>query len=275
MLKKISLISISILLVGCGLLPGMQNLETRNMRKMVVPERVRVQPTLITITPSLIADQRISTYYYHIAPSDILAIHILGHPEFDFLMSPTNVTSVNSLSGPTGQRSGYWVNPNGQIHFPLVGYVLVAGKTTDRVRAELTKKLKKYVPNPQVDVQVSQYRGQKVYVIGEVMRPGMLPINDEQLTIASALAYSGGINPESANPAFIYVIRGNYTQPFIFWLNMETPDRMLLAERFSLKPHDILYVSSAPLARWNRFLSQLLPAVQPALIAQAAIGSTV
>lgn len=274
MLKKISVISASVLLTSCGLLPGMQNLETRHMRKLVVQENIQVKPTLIPITPSLLANQRISTYYYHVAPSDVLAINIWGHPEFDFLVNPVSTISTNNgTSGAIGQQSGYLVNPKGQIYFPLVGYITVAGKTTDKIRVELTKKLKKYVPSPQINVRVSQYRGQKVYVLGEVMKPGFLPINDEQLTIADALALSGGgINLETANPTFIYVIRGDYTQPMIFWLNAKTPDRMLLAERFSLQPKDILYVSTAPLTRWNRFLSQLLPSLQPVLITQAVVS---
>ena len=273
MLKRIGLLSATIMLTNCGLLPGMQNLETGQMRKSIVPEKIHVQPTLIPITPSLIADQRVSTYYYHVAPPDMLSINVWEHPEFDFLVSPmSTITTTNGASGTTGQQSGYLVNPKGQIYFPLVGYITVGGKTTDKIRAELTKKLQKYVPNPQIYVRVSQYRGQKVYVLGEVMKPGLLSINDEQLTIADALALSGGINPDTANPTFIYVIRGDYTKPLIFWLNAKTPDKMLIAERFSLKPKDILYVSSAPLTRWNRFLSLLLPSLQPVLITQAVVS---
>ncbi|MDP3705988.1 MAG: polysaccharide biosynthesis/export family protein [Legionellaceae bacterium] len=276
MLKKISLLSLlstAIMLTSCGLLPGMQNLETGQMRKSIVPEKIHVQPTLIPITPSLIADQRVSRYYYHVAPPDVLSINVWEHPEFDFLVSPiSTITTTNGASGTTGQQSGYLVNPNGQIYFPLVGYITVGGKTTDKIREELTSKLQKYVPNPQIYVRVSQYRGQKVYVLGEVTRPGLLPINDEQLTIADALAISGGINLETANPTYIYVIRGDYTKPLIFWLNAKTPDKMLIAERFSLKPKDILYVSSAPLTRWNRFLSLLIPSLQPVLITQAIVA---
>ena len=73
---------------------------------------------------------------------------------------------------------------------------------------------------------------------------------------------SGWLNADSANPRAIYVIRGEYTQPNIFWLDAKTPDRLLLAERFSLQPQDILYVSSAPIVSVNRTLAQLLPVVQ-------------
>ena len=231
MLKKIGVIGTAAVICSCSIMPGMQNLDTVKMRKLVVPERIEVHPTLIPITPSLIADQRVSTYFYRVAPG------AAGH-------------------------GGYLVNSSGKIYFPLVGSIHVAGKTVDELRVIITKRLKKYVPNPQINVRVSDFRGQKVYVLGEVEKVGYLPINDQQLTIADALALSGWLDPKTADPRYIYIIRGNYTAPQIFWLDVKTPDRLLLAERFSLQPRDILYVSSAPIARLNRVLDQLLPIVQ-------------
>lgn len=229
------------------------------MRRQVVPERIEVHPTLIPITPSLIADQRVSTYFYHVAPADVLHITVWEHPEFSLGESAGGGGS--GAQGSSGQ-SGYLVNSSGRIYFPLIGYVDVADKTVDMIRADITARLKKYVPNPQINVRVADFRGQKVYVLGEVSKVGFLPINDQQLTIADALALSGWLDPQAADPRYIYIIRGNFTSPQIFWLDAKTPDRLLLAERFSLQPRDILFVSSAPATRWNRVLNQLLPTVQ-------------
>lgn len=261
MLKMIGAISTTVALCSCSIMPGMQNLDTAQMRKFVVPERVEVHPTLIPITPSLIADQRVSTYFYRVAPADVLHINVWEHPEFNLIDTLPNVTTAPGVHGAAGQV-GYLVNSSGRIYFPLIGYVDVAEKTVDQIRADITVRLKKYVPNPQISVRVADFRGQKIYVLGEVSKTGFLPINDQQLTIADALALSGWIDPAAADPRYIYVIRGNFTCPQIFWLDAKTPDRLLLAERFSLQPRDILYVSSAPATRWNRVLNQLLPTVQ-------------
>ena len=107
----------------------------------------------------------------------------------------------------------------------------------------------------------------------EVMKPGFLPINDQPLTISDSLALTGGINPDSADPRYIYVIRGNYIEPLIYWLDAKTPDGLLLAERFSLQPRDILYVSSAPATRWNRALNQLLPTIQTIWYTKSIVNS--
>ncbi len=261
MFKKISAIGTTLVLCSCSLMPGMQNLDTVKMRKLVVPERIEVHPTLTPITPSLIADQRVSTYFYHVAPADVLHINVWEHPEFSVGDGMLGTGVVSGGYGAAGQ-GGYLVNSSGKIYFPLVGYIHVAGKTVDELREMITRRLKKYVPNPQINVRVSDFRGQKVYVLGEVEKVGFLPINDQQLTIADALALSGWLDSKTADPRYIYIIRGNYTSPQIFWLDAKTPDRLLLAERFSLQPRDILYVSSAPVTRMNRVLDQLLPIVQ-------------
>jgi len=231
MLKVLAVIIASILLSSCGPLPGMGNLNTAQMG-IVALQKIPSKGTLIPITSALIASESHSTYTYHVKPFDVLLVEIWRHPEFHFSGQP------------------YVVGTNGQIVFPLIGHVLVADKTVEEIRTILTTRLKPYVVDPQVLVSVSNYRGQKIYVLGEVINPGILPIQDQPLTIADALALSGGMNPNKADARFIYVIRGSDTQKLIFWLNATTPDRMLLAEGFRLQSQDILYVSSTP---WTRF----------------------
>jgi polysaccharide export outer membrane protein len=271
MLREIGTIGTSVALCSCSILPGMQNLNTSQMRKVIVPERIEVHPTLIPITPSLIADQKVSTYFYKVAPADVLQVTVLEHPEFLMEAHLTSSPNATIQYGAAG-GSGYLVNSTGRIYFPMVGYIHVAGKTVDEIRDYITLRLKKFVPNPQVNVRVSDFRGQKVYILGEVAKTGFLPINDQPLTIADALALSGWINPTSADPRFIYVIRGDYTCPQIFWLDAKTPDRLLLAERFSLQPRDILYVSSAPITNLNRALNQFLPIVQSVWFTKSIIN---
>ncbi len=269
MLKKITLASSILLLSGCGtspmnLLPGMQNLDTYKMRRYVKKERVKVQPVLIPITPTLIADQRVNTYFYRVASSDVLNIDVWGHSEFTF--GAQGGTTQVAAGG-----AGYLVDPNGRIYFPLIGYVHVAGQTVDEIRVTVTKRLAKYIPNPQINVRVTDFRGQKVYVLGEVNLKGFLPINDQQMTIADALSLSGWIDSKAADPSNIYVIRGDYTRPEIFWLDAKTPDKLLLAEHFSLQPYDVLYVSAAPITQINRVMDQILSLVQTVWFTQSVI----
>lgn len=256
-------------LAGCGL-PGMHNLDTSRMKTVAVPDKQEIRPILIPVTRQLLSQEKIRRYHYKIAPADVLSIHVWQHPEFDFLEKFNSTSTTPGVQGAAG-NAGYLVNSNGDIYFPLIGYQHVAGKTMETVRHNITHHLKNYVKNPQVNVRVVDYRGQKVYILGEVMKPGFLPITDQPLTVADALTLSGSPDPAAADPRYIFVIRGSIMNPKIFWLDLKTPDRMLLAERFSLQPKDILYVSSAPATRWNRMLNQLLPTVQTIWYTQAIV----
>src|SRR3990167_9342577 len=98
-----------------------------------------------------------------------------------------------------------------------------------------------------------------MYVLGEVNGPGMQPITDRPLTLMEAISAAGGIKTSSADPTHIYLVRGAYQQPDVFWLNAQSPQALLIAERFPLQENDIVYVSAASLNSWNAFVGQVLP----------------
>jgi len=98
----------------------------------------------------------------------------------------------------------------------------------------------------------------KVYLLGEIRSPGTYRIEKGRLTLAEALSDAGNINMGLANPYQIFVVRGGPT-PEIFHLSAKEPDALLLAEGFPLQRRDIVYVDTADLARWNKFISNLLP----------------
>jgi polysaccharide export outer membrane protein len=107
-------------------------------------------------------------------------------------------------------------------------------------------------------VNVPDNRAHKVFVMGEVRRAGSLPISRAGMTLADALSDAGNIDMATANPYHIFVVRGGPT-PEIFHLSAREPDTFLLADRFPLQPRDIVYVDTADLVRWNKFVSNLLP----------------
>ena len=269
MLTRLSLVGFIVLLCSCGMMPGMDNPNPSSMRTYNAPGGVEVRPTLIPITPSLIADQKISTYDYRVARADVLHITVWQHPEFS-IESPAAISNTPGTQGAAG-LPGYLVNAKGDLYFPMIGYIHVEHKTVDHIREDISQRLKKYVPNPQVNVRVADFRGHKIYVLGEVEKVGFLPLTDQRLSLADALSLSGWLDPDTADPRYIYIIRGNFTHPRIYWLNAQTPDKLLLAEHFSMQPKDVLYVSSAPAARWNRSLNQLLPTIQAIWYTQAVV----
>ncbi|BBA36232.1 putative polysaccharide export protein Wza [Methylocaldum marinum] len=99
----------------------------------------------------------------------------------------------------------------------------------------------------------------KVFVTGEVGRQQALQIHKGRMTLAQALSESNGVDFNTSNAEEIYVIRAGQARPEIFQLNGESPDAMILAEQFSLQPHDVVFVGTAGVTQWSRVLNQLLP----------------
>jgi polysaccharide export outer membrane protein len=108
-------------------------------------------------------------------------------------------------------------------------------------------------------INVPDRKQNKVFVTGEVGKQSTLQIHKGKLTLAEALEEANGINFETSNPEDIYVIRGAQAKPEIFQLNAKSPDALILADRFQLQPHDVVYVGTAGITRWSRSANQLIP----------------
>lgn len=111
-------------------------------------------------------------------------------------------------------------------------------------------------------VQVPDNSFDQVHLIGEVKTPGNYPLDNGQLNLAQALGDAGGLDLTTANASRIFIFRGAYDKPQIFWLNAHSPEAMLLATQFELQPQDVVYVATAGISTWNRIISQILPTVQ-------------
>lgn len=110
---------------------------------------------------------------YVIGPSDILRITVWKNPEL----------SVDQVP----------VRPDGRISAPLVNDAQAAGLTTDQLKEALTQKLNEYVTAPEVTVVVLQINSRKVFVLGEVLRPGPVPLTQD-MRVLDALSVAGGFS---------------------------------------------------------------------------------
>jgi polysaccharide export outer membrane protein len=111
-------------------------------------------------------------------------------------------------------------------------------------------------------VNVGDRNRNRVFVLGEVKRQQAKVMTQGRMTLAEALGESEWFDLSTANAAKIYVLRGNYSAPSVFHLDAESPDALLLATQFPLKPRDVVYVSTYDLTRWNRVMTQILPTIQ-------------
>lgn len=341
------------MLVGCSSsAPGMQlntYLTQDSQANMSVLPSVQVIPItpividynnkMIEVNDRSIApithDKLQENYEYRVGPQDVLSVIVWDHPE---LNNPTQSTA-------TYEQLGFLVNHSGDIYYPYIGKVHVAGMTVAQIRAILVRKLATYVINPSINVRIITYnskfvnvigevskpskltitntpltilqainqaggatsygdlkhvilrRGQniyelnltatkadssitnllvedgdiinvpnydnyKIFVLGEVVRPGSIIINQSNMSLNDAINEAGSINLTTSNPEWIFVFRREKAKVVAYRLNARSPDMLILANEFLMQPKDIVYVSTYKLTNWNRIISQLLPTTQ-------------
>lgn len=126
-------------------------------------------------------------YVYQVGVGDILNITVWDHPQ---LTAP-----AGTFRSPA--ETGFWVQPTGNIFYPLIGLIQVEGKNVEQIRELITQKLSSLIRSPQVDVNVASFLSQRAYITGEVKNPGNIPITNIPLTLIDAVNKSGGLNPDA------------------------------------------------------------------------------
>lgn len=201
--KKLLIVLMPLILSGCAYAPGMTMApSTAPAWSGDTPPPATPEAEFVRITPELVASQRearqqaaasaqlptadMQTYQpYRIGPRDILTVTVWEHPELTIPAGEFRSADV----------SGQVVDENGNLYYPYIGTLQVAGMTPAELREVLTQRISKYINNPQLDVRVAAYRSKRVHVVGEVRQPGIQPVNDVPLTVAEAIDRSGGVTP--------------------------------------------------------------------------------
>lgn len=121
-----------------------------------------------------------------------------------YIVNPGDLLDISVWKEEELQRE-VRVLPDGTISFPLAGHVDVRGKTVGEVQAIILRRIKPYIPDAAVTVAVREAAGNKVFVLGQVQRPGEYMMN-QRVSIMQALSMAGGLTP-FAGESRIRVIR--------------------------------------------------------------------
>jgi len=98
------------------------------------------------------------------------------------------------------------VRPDGKFTFPLAGEIVAAGRTVTQIQTDITSRLQKFIPEPVVTAAITALEGNRVYVIGQVNKPGSYVMNP-RLNVLQALSMAGGMTA-FAGTNDIIVLRG-------------------------------------------------------------------
>ena len=134
---------------------------------------------------------------YIMCPGDVLQVVVYGHED------------LSTMAGNT-QNSPYVVRPDGKVSFPLIGDVETTGKTVTQFRQEITNRFSKYLIEPQITVNVVKLGTTRVYVLGEIKKPGLYELEKSHRVI-DALSQAGGFTEKAAKKN-VFLVRAGSTE---------------------------------------------------------------
>lgn len=172
-----------------------------------------------------------------IRPDDELAIGILSaSPEQSSLF-----TAVQNAAGTAGGSSGsasHRVDENGNIQLYKLGNISVTGLTAPALQEKLQEALSLYLKDPVVRVR---FENQRIIVLGEVARPGVVPMPAGQMTLLEALGHSGDLTV-FGTPDNILVIRRSESGKVFVRLSL-LDHAVFSSPFFQLQSEDVVYVA--------------------------------
>ncbi len=121
-----------------------------------------------------------------------------------YLLNPGDQLDISVWNEETLQKT-ITVLPDGMISFPLVGHLQAAGKSAAEVEEVIGVKLDTFIADPEVNVTVTSTKGNVVYVVGKVLKPGPVAML-QSTSVMQALAMAGGLNEFAAGNS-IKIIR--------------------------------------------------------------------
>lgn len=184
------------------------------------------------------------SFDYLVGQGDVLQIKVWRHPDLDL---------------------DVLVRPDCQISVPIANEIPVCNETIPRVREKITRGLSHILRDPQVTVNVVRFKSQKVFVLGEVIRPGLYSIVGSS-TLIDALAMAQGHNTETAQLSSVLLIRGGRG---VNASGIKVDVNKILQGRMDLNPTlqsgDIVFVPKTFIAEINKFVRLFVTGTNPML----------
>ena len=235
-----ALLVLSCSMTGCAVTSGLQTYDLPNegvyqtdlgtqvnVIQLTQESLFAVQPAEINLRQDYAHLFNTSHKNYKLSSGDVLSISLWAYPE----ISGNNTES----------NSGYQIDQNGYIQFPMIGRYKAARKSLTQVNQELRSQLSRYLKTPDVIARVLSYQGQRFSVQGNVTKGGQFALSDQPVSVYTALGMAGGVNSQQGDNASITLVRQGRT----YKLNtIELEKAGLSLHNLLIQPNDTLYVNS-------------------------------
>lgn len=144
------------------------------------------------------------------------------------------------------------IPPDGEIFYPFVGEIQVEGMSMTDLRHKIREGLAEYIVSPQVSLEVVSLRSRKIFVLGEVQRPGIFQL-DSQMDLVEAISRAGGFTLDASENS-VMLIRGDLSHPEALKIDLnQVLKKGDMNKNVTLQKGDIIYVPASYIADVDRF----------------------
>jgi protein involved in polysaccharide export with SLBB domain len=179
-----------------------------------------------------------------------------------YALQPGDVVDVKFFYNPELNENSV-LRPDGRISLQLVGEVQASDKTPGDLSKELAHAYAAYVRRPEVTVIVRKYGSSKVYVSGEVLNPGPLPLDAKPITALEAIMMSGGFRAGAARTSVVVLRNSGGPQPTFIKLDLQAHLEQRSNEDMVLRPFDIVFVPQIEIAEVAQFFDRYVNSIIP------------
>jgi polysaccharide export outer membrane protein len=219
------------------------SLSSCHLREKMVYLQSNLNDTLVKTTP-------VMNYAPLLRTDDLLQIQIGGQDQealaaFQFYVNQSGNQGGIQMAQVLANMT-FLIDPNGNINFPVLGFVKVAGLTRLDATLKLQSLLEEYVAGAVVNIQVKNF---KVTVLGQVARPGTYTMPSDRVTILEALGMAGDLQLTGMRNNILLVreLDGKRQE---FRLDLTSKDIFTL-EAYYLRQNDVIYVEPNKGARFQ------------------------
>ena len=217
----------------------------------------------------LIAAGCTSTWVEHPSPREPLDTQARLHPAEEYKIQYGDQLDVKFLYNPE-LNENLPVRPDGRITLQIVGDLMVVGMTPTQLSEALKARYAAEIKKPEITVIVRQFAAQKIFVDGEVGRPGLVPLVGA-MTVSQAITQSGGFGYDARKTQVIVIRQNPGGKPFVAVVDILQVQRGIdMTNDINLMPYDMVYVPKSQIAEVDKWVAQyirnLLPFALPSPI---------
>lgn len=172
-----------------------------------------------------------------IQKNDLLGIYVSSLSQEASALFNYNLMGIPGVTTSTSPVTGFLVNDAGEIQLPFLGKLRVEGMSTANLQDSIQKQLGAFLKEPVVNVRVLNF---KISVLGDVMRPGQYPIQNERISINDALALAGDMTI-TARRDNILLVREEAGERKYIRLDINTKE-LINSPYYYLHNNDVLYI---------------------------------